>query len=893
MIQPPCAAAALSKEQRMRPDERDLDDEIRSHLALSIRERIERGEDPEAARRAALGEFGYIPAVREEMRRVWYSRWFDAVAALARDMRLGLRSLVRAKGLAATVVVTLALGIGANAAIFSVVRGVLLRPLVNRDEDRLIYIRQSAAAIGAENLTFSVPEVNDLRARVKTVSALGEFSTVEFTIVGLGDEPRTVQAGVVNGPFFEVMGLRPVLGRLLNAEDDGPNASGAAVLTHRFWSTSLNSDPSVVGKTIRLGARTATVIGVLEPSVPYPADTEIIANVVTSPHHLGATMVTRRSHRMTELFGRLAPGSSIEEARAELSAAHAAILREHPEDYPNINDVQLTVTTLRDQIAAPARTVLLLLLAAAAVVFVIACSNVANLILARSVHREGELAVRAALGAGHGALRRTLLAESLVLCGAGAVLGVALAGPFVSVVASYAARFSVRALEVTVDPGVLWVGAALAMMAAVLLAYVPRLPSSNAPAGLGLASGSVRITPGTKRRLRVFATTQIACSFVLLAGAGMLLATLVALQNAQTGYDMRHVLAFDVPSPATGVGGAKLVQFYQQAMSHIATLPKVEGVAAGSVVPWRDAGIYGPGVSFLVEGYTPADGEEHPRARLRIASPRFFDVLGVPLLAGRDFTDDDRATAEPVAIISQSVAQRLFPNGEALNRQMWWTDPYFGNPPMRRRIVGVVADVDDENVIPRPTMAVYMPLRQVSFAGRLFVRASGDPYALVPPITRVIRELSADQPVERAATLEDVRAEVLSPERLNAFVFSGFAGIALLIAVVGVGGVLAFSVSARTREFGVRLAVGSAPRHLLAGVLSEGAMIAALGIAAGAGGGYVLARIAIGIFGTVPLPGPLPVIGAAAVLVAAAVTASLMPATRASRIDVVQALGSE
>src|SRR5947207_11321909 len=232
-----------------------------------------------------------------------------------------------------------------------------------------------------------------------------------------------VKAGVVNGSFFDVMGLHPVLGRLLNPKDDGKDAEGAAVLTYRFWTTALNSDPTVVGKTIRLGARTATVVGVLEPSVPYPTDTEIIANVVTSPHHLGATMVTRRTHRMTELFGRLAPGASIEAARDELIVVQAAMKREHPEAYPSKVEPPLKVTRLRDQIAAPARTILLVLLAAAAVVFVIACSNVANLILARSVRREGELAVRAALGAGAGALRRTLLAESLVLCGGGAVLG--------------------------------------------------------------------------------------------------------------------------------------------------------------------------------------------------------------------------------------------------------------------------------------------------------------------------------------------------------------------------------------------------------------------------------------------------------------------------------------
>jgi predicted permease len=826
-------------------------------------------------------------------------------------MRVGLRSLLRAKGLAATVVVTLALGIGANAAIFSVVRGVLLRPLVNRGEDRLIYIRQNAPGIG-RNMTFSVPEIRDFRSRTTTIAAFGEFSTVEFTMIGFG-EPRVVQAGVVNGSFFDVMGLRPALGRLINTSDDGLNAAGVAVLTHRFWTTSLNSDPTVIGKVIGLGTRTATVVGVLEPSVPYPADTEIIANMITSPHHFGAMMVTQRSHRMTELFARLAPDASVESARAELTAVHAAIRDEHPESYSTKGDIQLTVKPLRDQITSPARPVLLVLLAAAAIVFIIACSNVANLILARSVRREGELAVRAALGASRGALRRTLLAESLVLCGAGAVLGVLLARPFVAVVARFAARFSVRALEVTVDPSLLWVGASLAMAAAVLLAYVPRLPSTvssgtatpswvgrlrgsgreGGQTGFGLANGSVRLTPATSRRLRVFATTQIAFSFVLLAGAGTLVAALIALQTANTGYDTRRVLAIDIPPQSLGLSTPEEIGFYQEAVRRVGELPGVDRVALGSVVPWRDAdGTFGGSVPFAAEGYTPADGEEDPRARLRVVSPGFFDTLGVPIVTGRDFTADDRQGSERVVIVSQALADRLFPDADAINRNVWWTDPYFGEP-MPHRIVGVAANVDDVNIAGAPAMAIYHSFQQWHLAGRLFVRATGDPHELVPTVMRVLRQISANQAVERAATLEDIRAEVLAPERLNAFVFSGFAGVALLIAVVGVAGVLAFGVSARTREFGVRLAVGSTPSHLLMGVLSEGAMIVAIGITAGALGGFIFAGVASQYLESLQMPGALPILGAAMILGAAAIGASLMPAARASRVDVLRALRSE
>src|SRR5436190_4822261 len=422
---------------------------------------------------------------------------------LLTDFRYAIRSLLRARGLAITVVLTLALGIGANAAIFSVVRGVLLTPLVNDDENHLIYIRQSAPGAGSENANFSVPEINDLKAGIKTISALGDFSTLDFTLVGLGD-PRVVRAGVVSGSFFPVMGLKPIRGRLIDATDDGAQAASVTVLTHRFWTESLHSDETLLGKQIKLGDRASTIIGVLEPSVPYPTETQLIANVVTSSHHMSATMQDGRVHRMTELFGRLKPEASLDQAVAELRAIHAGMQTAHKEAYPVKDDFRINAVRLRDQITSPARTILLVLLGASGLIFVIACSNVANLILARSVRREGELAVRAALGASKGALRRTLLAESLVLCGAGAILGVVFARPFVSVVARYAALFSIRALDVAVDGSVLWVGAALASGAAVLLAFVPRLPSADAAAGLGLAGGSVRITSGTNRRLRLF-----------------------------------------------------------------------------------------------------------------------------------------------------------------------------------------------------------------------------------------------------------------------------------------------------------------------------------------------------------------------------------------------------
>src|ERR1700675_2444993 len=581
--------------------------------------------------------------------------------SFVRDLRVAAYSLVRTPGLAIAVVLTLALGIGANAAIFTLVRGVLLKPLVNRDEDRLIYIRQSAPGMGVDNTTFSVPEIQDLSSSVKTLSAFGDFSVMGFTMIGLG-EPRSIRGGVVGGTYFDVMGLHPVLGRLIGPQDDGPKADGVVVLTYRFWVNSLHKDPSVIGKTVRLGSigdRSATIIGVLEPCVPYPQDTEIIANVVTSPHHLSATMVTGRIHRMTELFGRLAPGATLDQARAELGSVYSAMKKEHPEAYAVEANFQIGAKPLRDQITSGARTVLLVLLAAAGLVFIIACCNVANLILARTVRREGELAVRVALGASRGALRRMLLAEGLVLCGAGAAVGVISAQPMVAILARYASRFSVRALDLTVDNSLLWVGAALAIVAAVILAFVPRLPSSDVSNGLSLSSGNVRIAGGsTSRRQRIFAVTQIAASFVLLAGASMLITTLIALQRAQTGLDTQHVLAIDVPAMSYGKTPQQVVDFYKESMRRIDALPGVSKTAFGNVVPWRDGGI---GFQFSADGHVHAPGVEDPRAQWRVVSPGFFAALGVPIITGRGFNASDGQGNYPVVVVSETLAQRMFP----------------------------------------------------------------------------------------------------------------------------------------------------------------------------------------------------------------------------------------
>jgi predicted permease len=550
---------------------------------------------------------------------------------------------------------------------------------------------------------------------------------------------------------------------------------------------------------------------------------------------------------------------------------------------------------MHEQINSRANTILWILFAASGLLFVIASSNVANLVLARTVRREPELAIRSALGANTAVLRRSLLAESLVLCGSGAVAAVALAIPMVAVLGRYASRFSVRAEELTLDFSLVWFGIGLALIASVFLAFIPRLPSANAPQG-GLTGRGTRVAGGSSRRLRIFAVTQIAASFLLLAGACVLMKTLFVLEQTRPPFDSANVLALNLPKMSYGRTPQQVDEFYREVQRRVSALPGVEHVSSGFTAPWRDDRSLNISFQFVAQGARRADGQDF-RAKFRVVSPGFFDTFGLPLQEGRDFNDADKDGSERVVVISQSLAKMLYPGQDAVNRKLWWTDgvmKFVGISTEPRRIIAVVPDFDDENIIPSPAMTIYEPSEQEQgWNGRLFVRAHKDAYALVPAISQTIRGISADQPVEKASTLGDVRAEVLAPDRLNAIVFGGFAAVALLISVVGVAGVLAFSVSWRTREFGIRMALGALPRNILTTVLVEGVAMAAIGVGAGVVVGFALARAIAKYVTDIHQPGPLAFVGSAVVILGAAIIASAVPAARAARVNAVEALRSE
>src|SRR5690348_7970577 len=520
----------------------DLRAELEAHLEMETAENIRRGMRPDEARRRALLASGGLTAAAEAVRDRRGLPWVESVGA---DVTYALRALRHSPAFTAVVVITLALGIGANTAIFSVVRAVLLKPLPHRDGDRLVYLRQSMDAPGGANLSFSVPEVRELRTGAPALGQLAEYSSWFGTLQGTSDAVR-IDLGLVTGNFFDVMGLSPVLGRLTRPSDDGRGVPPVMVLTYDYWMKRFGGDPGIVGKQVRVDGKSITIIGVVQPAPWFPGRMDALTNMVVSPHHLSALMVEGRTHRMTEIIARLAPGATVDQARSEVAAVYDRMQRDHKEAYDPGSHFRVAVLPFKEALGERARLTLWLLMAAAAFVMVISTANVVNLTLMRGVRREQELVVRAALGAGVMRLRRLLLVENLVLAFLGAAAGTAIAVGGVKLLTIFAARFSPRADEIHLDIVVLSFTLVLTVTVALLLSFVASLPRDGAFAAW-ISAGTRRTGSLSRQRLqRALVVAQIAVSVVLLAGAGLLTRTMMQLSEVDTGLKTEQVLSMQV-----------------------------------------------------------------------------------------------------------------------------------------------------------------------------------------------------------------------------------------------------------------------------------------------------------------------------------------------------------
>ena len=802
------------------------------------------------------------------------------------DLRYAFRSLARARGFTIAVVLTLGLGIGANTAIFSVVRGVLLKPLPHRDGDKLVYLRQSVNGPGGENVLFSVPEINDFRGGAKAFQGIAEYSQMTYTLLGESDAVR-LNVGLVTGNYFQVMGLTTILGRPLNDRDDGTGVPPVMVLTHDYWMNRFGGDPTVIGRLVKVDGRSVEIVGVVQPAPYFPNRMDALMNMVISEHHTSAMMVQGRTHRMTEMIARLNPGKTIDDARSEIGSIRSRVQADHPDAYDRNSNFRVSVYPFQEILGERARLTLWLLMGAAAFVMIISAANVANLTLMRGVRREHELVVRAALGAGVARLRKLLLVENLVLAGLGAALGMVIAVLGMRLLVSLAERYSPRANEIRLDGMVLGFTLLLTLGVALLLSFVATLPREGwigrlIAAGTNRSSGGVR-----KQRLqRGLVVAQVAVSVILLAGAGLLTRTMLRLSEVRTGLTTENVLTMEVPLMVPGRSDQAAKELYERMRLEVAALAGVSEVGVGSAMPLRSTQFQ---LDVKADGHTLAPGEPQPRAEFRNASPEYFSAAGIPLLKGRPFMTTDTDKSQRVVIVNKTLADKFFPDRDPIGQRIAWTGDvlrFIGVSGDWRTIVGVVGDTKDGGLDAEPRAVVFHPFTQEqSWSGGLVIRAATDATGLVPAATRLVRSIVPTDPIENVLTISQIKDQSIAPRRLNALLVSSFGALAVIIAAVGIAGVLAFSVSARTNEIGIRMSLGADSSRVQRMVIAEGGVLLAGGLVLGILGAALGSRLIQGLLFGVEPHDPL-TLGAVAVLMAAVgVAACWVPAARAARID--------
>jgi len=805
---------------------------------------------------------------------------------LLSDLRYAARTLLRAPGFALTVILTLGLGIGANTAIFSVVRGVLLRPLPNKDGDRLVYLRHSIKGPGGDNVNFSVPEIKDFRESAKSLAGIAEYSEMIYTLQGKQDAVR-MNVGLVTGNYFKVMGLSAIAGRLLNEGDDGLNVPPVMVLTTEYWMKRFGGDRSIIGKHVVLGGKSVEIIGVVQPAPYFPRPMDGLLNMIMSEHHTSALMIQGRSHRMTEMIARLAPGASVDQAKAEAATINARVVKAFPQDYDPGSGYQVSVIPFHEVLGEKATLTLWLLMGAAAFVMIISAANVANLTLMRSVRREHELVVRAALGAGTRRLRQLLLAENLVLALAGAVLGLIIAVAGVQLLISLAARYSPRANEIRLDAVVLGFTLLLSLVVAVALSYAPKLAKEGSLAAW-VAAGVNRMSGGVRRQRlqRSLVVAQIAVSVILLTGAGLLTRTMLQLSEVKTGLNTENILTMEVPFDFEAKKDEDSKALFERMQLEVSAIPGVSEVGIGSTMPLRATEVM---LDVKADGRPLDNGEAIPRADYRTVSPGYFRASGIPLLKGREFAETDGKTSAKVVILNKSLADRLFGDRDPIGQKVAWTGEvlkFIGLSDEWRTVVGVVGDTKDGGLDAAPRGAIFQPMKQEAmFGGGLVIRAQRDPAALASAATRIVRKIVPNDPIENVQTIAQFKSQSVAPRRLNAILVSSFGVLAVIIAAVGIAGVLAFSVSARTNEIGIRMSLGADSARVQRMILGEGGRLLGYGLFLGVAGALIGTRLIRGLlFGVTPND-PATLVGVAVLMVAVGIAACWLPAVRAARID--------
>jgi putative ABC transport system permease protein len=861
-----------------------VDEEVRLHLELRTEQLIRSGLSPAAARAEAERRFGPLAESRRELERaarhregrVRWRQWLDA---LGQDVRYSWRRLVRSPGFTAVAVITLGLGIGANSAIFSVVNTVLLSPLPYAESDRLVGI----FSVLTEPTVMSGPDFMDIRDQASVFEGLAAYDTETRTLTGAGDAER-VPVGAVTPGFFEVLRVRPVLGRTFRPEEMEPGHERVALLSHGFWLERFGGDPGVLGRTITLSGREHEVVGVAPPGFDLPP-----GRALWVPFANEGMFATARRAMYLSVIGRLGAGVTLAEAEAEVSTIAARLEAAYPESNVGYG---ATVRPLREVVVGDARAPLLVLLGAVGLVLLIACANVANLLLARAAGRAGEFSVRAALGAGKARLVRHLLTESVMLGALGGALGLLLAVLGTRILLALGPEGIPRLDEVGVDGTVLAFTAAAALLTGILFGLAPALQVARTNLASSIREGGRGAPGGRGNRLRSgLVVGQTALAVVLLVGAGLLLGSFARMVQVDPGFHSDGVLTFPLSLPeAAYPEDAQVRDFYSRFLDRLETVPGVR--SADAVVPGL-AGGQSFSLSFTVDGREPLAPGESQTLQTRVATAGYFSTAGIPIRRGRAFTEWDREDTPGVLVLNEAAVRSHFPDEDPLGQRitLGWTR---GGVSVSGEVVGVVGNVRHFGLASEPVPEVYIPHAQVPNAGMTVVlRTAGDPLAVAGPVRAALRELDPSLAAGTFVPLEDQLSSSVAQPRFYALLLSLFAAVALTLAAVGILGVMSYLVAQRTREIGIRMALGADARAVHRLVIGRGMLLTVAGLALGIPATFALTRVIESqLYGVEP-GDPATLAAVAVLLTAVAFLSSYIPSRRATRIDPMVALRGE